>query len=284
MRDWILAARPKTLPAAVVPVWLGCALAYALEGKFSMWLALCTLLAATLIQVATNFFNDALDFQKGADTEGRIGPARITAGGKAGARRVMEMGCVVMLGAAAFSLPLAAARGWPILVIGIPSLYFSFGYTGGPVPLAYRGLGELFVILFFGLVAVAGTYFVQTGNWPLPPVVLGLQVGALSTVLIAVNNLRDIEEDRSTGKRTLAVRWGESFGRWEIAFLCFVPHVLAFYWPARVMLLPMVVLPLSFCITGIVFSNRPGPVFNKVLAMSALQMVLFAALFHVALS
>ena len=232
MNPWLLAARPKTLPAAVVPVWVGSVLAWKLTGAWSPWLGVCTVLSAMAIQVATNFFNDALDFKKGADTERRLGPVRVTASGLMAPRQVVVMGFLALLFGCAMAVPLILARGWPILAIGIPSLYFAWGYTGGPVPLAYRGLGELFVLGFFGLVAVAGTVFVQTGAWFWgPSLLLGIQVGCLSTALIAINNLRDIEEDSRTGKRTLAVRFGVGWAKYEVGVLSLLPWVL---WRDRV--------------------------------------------------
>ena len=165
MKALILAARPKTLPAAVCPVVAGSALAWRLTHQFSWLLAVCTLLSTIAIQVATNYFNDAVDAAKGADTSARLGPVRATASGLVSRKTMMLAGCIAALVAAAFSVPLIMERGWPIVVIGVVSLFFSYGYTGGPWPLAYRGLGEVFVMLFFGLVAVTGTVFVQTGEW-----------------------------------------------------------------------------------------------------------------------
>ncbi len=285
MKEWFQAARPKTLPAAIVPVWAGCVLAYGMQGRYDLSLAVWTLASAILIQVATNFFNDAIDFGKGADTDARLGPRRITASGRASGRAVMAAGGLCLAGAIACSAPLIAARGWPIVAIGIPSLYFAFGYTGGPLPLAYRGLGEIFVMLFFGLVAVAGTCFVQTGEWPTEALMLGFQVGSLSTVLIAVNNLRDIDEDRASGKNTLAVRFGLHFGRVEIATLCLAPHAVAAFWvtsgrPALA-LWPLVALPIGLVALWIVTQRPPGRDYNKALALSALQLVVFAAGFTV---
>lgn len=285
-KPWLLAARPKTLPAAVVPVWLGSVLAWMLDQAFSPWLTACTLGSAVAIQVATNLFNDAIDFGKGADTEKRLGPVRITASGMASPRSVVVAGAAALVVAVGLAFPLVLARGWPILAIGLPSLYFSFGYTGGPVPLAYRGLGELFVILFFGLVAVAGTFFVQTGRWGVESAMLGLQVGALSTALIAVNNLRDIEEDRRSGKRTLAARFGLRFGRVEIATLMLAPHALGVFWVTSgrpmLFLLPLLAAPLALHLIFQVSRFPPGPVYNRVLALSGAQLILFGALFTAA--
>ena len=219
LKPWIMAARPKTLGAAIAPVLVGSVLGWRMSGQFCVWLMLATLGACICLQIATNFFNDAVDSLKGSDTKERLGPVRITASGYMSPRAVLLAGALVLLVAAALSVPLIWYRGWPILAIGIPSLFFCYGYTGGPMPLAYLGLGELFVMIFFGFVAVSGSYYVQTGEWSWGSLLAGLQVGALSTVLIAINNLRDIEEDSKTGKRTLAVRLGKHFARHEINLL-----------------------------------------------------------------
>lgn len=280
--DWIAAARPKTLGAAIAPVAVGCALAEKISGKFDVSLALCTLGSCGALQIATNFFNDALDSIKGADTQARIGPRRITAAGRADAGTV-KIAAWMMLGLATLlAMPLFEARGLPILYIGIPSLYFCFGYTGGPVPLAYRGLGELFVILFFGLVAVTGTAFVQSGEWYEAAVVAGFQIGCLSTVLIAINNLRDLDEDRRSGKKTLAVRLGVGFARAEIVLLIVAAHAAGFYWVLhgwqRAFTLPLATLPLGLFVTWRVIVEPPGRGHNRLLAMSGVQLPVFAAL------
>lgn len=280
--DWIAAARPKTLGAAIAPVAVGCALAAKVSGKLDWTLAICTLGSCMALQIATNFFNDALDALKGADTQARIGPRRITASGAASAGAVKTAAWLMLGIAALLSLPLIEARGLPILFIGIPSLYFCFGYTGGPVPLAYRGLGELFVILFFGLVAVTGTVFVQTGEWLVYGLVAGLQIGCLSTVLIAINNLRDVEEDRRSGKRTLAVRLGVGFARVEIVLLILAAHALGVYWFTesweRVFTMPLITLPVGLFVAWRVVVEPPGRGHNRLLAMSGVQLLVFATL------
>jgi 1,4-dihydroxy-2-naphthoate polyprenyltransferase len=280
--DWIAAARPKTLGAAIAPVAVGCALAAKITGKLDWTLALCTLGSCGALQIATNFFNDALDSIKGADTHERIGPRRITASGAASAGSVKAAAWLMLVLATLLAVPLFEARGLPILFIGIPSLYFSFGYTGGPLPLAYRGLGELFVILFFGLIAVTGTAFVQTGEWYVAAVVAGFQIGCLSTVLIAVNNLRDVNEDRQTGKRTLAVRLGVGFARTEIALLIIVAHASGLYWVdqgwERAFTLPLVTLPIGLFLVWRVIAEPPSRGHNRLLAMSGVQLLIFASL------
>ncbi len=230
LTDWIAASRPKTLGAAIAPVLVGTTIGANVAGEWHPWLAVCTLLSCIALQVATNFFNDAIDFVKGSDTAERQGPRRITASGVVSPKQVIVAGCVTLAIATALSVPLILARGWPIIAIGIPSLYFCYGYTGGPAPLAYRGLGELFVILFFGLVAVTGSAFVQSGQWHVEALIAGVEIGCLSTVLIAINNLRDIVEDTKSGKRTLAVRFGERFARWEIIALLVSATLLHWRW------------------------------------------------------
>ena len=286
IKSCVLAARPKTLPAALVPVWVGCVLAWKLTGGWHPWLALGTLIGALSIQIATNFFNDAIDSAKGADTPRRLGPVRVTASGLLRPRAVMVMAAGFLALAIACGGGLYQARGWPVAVIGVPSLLLAYGYTGGPFPLAYRGMGEIFVIAFFGLIAVTGTVFIQTGGWPPAAVLLGLQTGLLSAVLISVNNARDREEDSTTGKRTLAVRFGPHVAaaiiRLEIQLAVVVGLLwIAFGQPALVSACAPVVL-LGWRILRGVRTLPPGPAFNRLLAMGGVQLILFAAAFHVA--
>ena len=282
----LLAARPKTLPAAIVPVWTGCVLAWKMTGNFHPWLATCTLLGALAIQIATNFFNDAIDHHKGADTVRRLGPQRVTASGLLSPRAVMAVAGVFLAIATLCGLVLYQARGWPILAIGLPSLFLAFGYTGGPFPLAYRGMGEIFVVLFFGLVAVAGTVFVQGGTWPPEAFLLGGQVGLLSALLISINNFRDREEDASTGKRTLAARFGAKTAAaliWlEIKIAAFAGLLwIAFDMP-HMMLASLPVMLIGPRVIWVVLTRPPGPEYNRTLALAGMQLVLFAAVFHLA--
>jgi 1,4-dihydroxy-2-naphthoate octaprenyltransferase len=286
LKSCVLAARPKTLPAAIVPVWAGCVLAWKISGGFDAMLALCTLLGAVAIQIATNFFNDAIDAKKGADTARRLGPVRVTASGMLSHRTVMALAAGFLGIALLCGVVLYQARGWPIVLIGIPSLFLAYGYTGGPFPLAYRGMGEIFVILFFGLIAVAGTVFIQTGGWPREALLLGAQTGLLSAVLISINNFRDREEDATTGKRTLAVRFGPKVAAaviWlEIKLAAFggilwlaLGHPSLFFASLPVLLIGMRI------IWG-VLTMPPGPGFNRLLALGGAQLVLFALVFHLA--
>ena len=281
MNAYLLASRPKTLPAAIVPVWVGCALAYRLTGAWDGWLAFYTVMSAVWIQVATNFFNDAIDSEKGADTDARLGPVRATAAGQLSLKTVYTAAFVCLLLAAAFGWPLFVARGWPMIAIAVPSFYLAYGYTGGPLPLAYRGLGELFVILFFGLVAVMGTVFVQTGVWYVQALVAGLAIGCLSAVLIAINNLRDVDEDRLNDKRTLAVKWGRPAVLRLVWMMCLIAYTSAVWLFGSVLgllyFLPAFIVGLL--IIGNIYKHLPSQIYNKFLAMAALQLILYAAAF-----
>ena len=288
LKSYLIAARPKTLPAAFVPVWVGCLLAWRSAGSVDWYLALWTFLGAAAIQIATNFFNDAIDYERGADTEYRLGPQRVTASGLLSQRAVYGGAWACLIAACLCSLPLLQSRGWIIVAVGVPSLYLSYGYTGGSFPLAYLGLGEVFVILFFGLVAVGGSYFVQVGTWDWPAGVLGLQVGLLSAILIAINNLRDVEEDRRSHKNTLAVRFGSAGIHQMIAAFVVVAMMLSFlgsfygapWFP--VLSIPWFLIGL-FCVKG-VKASPPSERYNRFLAIAAIQLMLFAVLFTVAVS
>jgi 1,4-dihydroxy-2-naphthoate octaprenyltransferase len=281
MNAYLLAARPKTLPAAIVPVWVGCALAYHLTGAWDGWLAFYTVMGAVWIQVATNFFNDAIDSEKGADTDARLGPVRATATGRLSLKTVYIAAFVCLLLASAFGWPLFVARGWPMIVIAVPSFYLAYGYTGGPFPLAYKGLGELFVILFFGLVAVMGTVFVQTGVWYVEALVAGLAIGCLSAVLIAINNLRDVDEDSSNDKRTLAVKWGRSAVLRLVWMMCLIAYTSAVWLFGSVsgLLYFLPAFIVGLLIIANIYKHLPSQIYNKFLAMAALQLILYAVAF-----
>ena len=285
MRALLLAARPKTLPAAVVPVWVGCCLACHLEGEWVPLLMWGTLLSAVCIQIATNLFNDAIDAEKGADTRQRLGPTRVTSSGLMSKKSVLFCAAGFLVLASCFALILIEARGWSVLLIGIPSLYLSYGYTGGRFPLAYLGLGELFVFLFFGIVATMGTYFVQTGEWRAESALLGVAVGGLSCFLIAINNLRDKEEDQVTGKKTLAVRIGTGLYRRLMVMMAAYTSlaILGVWWWLDL----QVGLEIGFIILGWVLLNfvlisKKAEKLNLYLAFSGMLLVMFGVVFQIA--
>lgn len=207
VRTWLLAIRPRTLPAAVAPVLVGTGIAVAHE-RAVLGPALAALTGALLIQIATNLANDYFDFVRGADTDERLGPTRVTQAGLLPPRTVLAATLVTMGLAVAVGAYLVWVGGLPILVIGVLALICVVAYTGGPFPLAYHGLGDVFVFVFFGLVAVAGTYWVQALSFEWELLTAGAAVGALITAILVVNNLRDRRGDAKVGKRTLAVRLG----------------------------------------------------------------------------
>lgn len=207
---WVLATRPRTLTAGAAPVVAGTGLAAA-DGVFAQLPALAALVGALLIQIATNLANDYYDFAKGSDTGERLGPVRVTQAGILPPDAVFR-GMVLTLGLAFLTgVYLVWVGGWPVAVIGLVSMLMGVCYTGGPYPLSYNGLGDVFVFVFFGLVATATTYYVQAGFWSPGAILAGAGLGAMSTAMLVVNNLRDRETDGAAGKRTLAVRFGDRF-------------------------------------------------------------------------
>jgi len=276
VNPWILAARPKTLSAAIVPVLMGTALA---APRISWPLFAYTLLGAVLIQIATNFINDALDFKKGADTSERLGPIRVTQAGLLSADAVLRGAWMCLAGAALCGIPLVLRGGWPLLAIGLASMAMAYAYTGGPYPLAYHGLGEIFVILFFGLIAIGGTFYVQTLRLTRDALLAGFAAGSLATVLLVINNLRDVENDRRSRKETLAVRFGEAFARIEVAFFALAPFaaVLFITW------LPLVALPLALLVIACAM-RRHGVALNRCLGMAGALQWAFGILFVIGCS
>lgn len=284
---WWQAFRPKTLTAALIPVAVGTALTISHGEMVKWWITLFAALSATFIQIGTNLVNDALDHKKGADTSERLGPTRVTSSGLMSYRKVMWAAVIAFLFALVFGLPLVLYGGWPIVVIGVISLFLGYAYTGGPFPLAYVGLGDLFVILFFGLIAVSGTYYLQTHQWSFESVIAGLQIGFLATTLIAINNLRDMNQDVKVGKRTMAVRLGLQGARLEIAALFTCSFLLSFYWIIQGLwmaaFLPWLCWPLAYFIIRDCYRHKPGPIYNTLLAKSALVHMLFGSLLSVGL-
>ena len=285
MNPWILAARPRTLGAAIIPVLAGCALAVSISA-FDPLVSALILASAVLIQIATNFFNDAIDHAKGADTDQRLGPTRVTSAGLLPARRVMTGAFLTLMLAALLAIPLVLRGGGIILLIGILSLLFAYAYTGGPFPLAYLGLGEIFVILFFGLIAVAGTFYLNTLAFSAAAILAGMQIGLHSSVLLAVNNLRDLETDRAANKKTLAARFGLTFARRENAALVIAPFLLGLAWlPLGYLwafLLPLIALPLAWWLARACLAAKPDRSVNQLLAQAAALHAAFGLLLALA--
>jgi 1,4-dihydroxy-2-naphthoate octaprenyltransferase len=281
MKVWLLAARPKTLSAAVAPVLVGTALAHGGRLPINWFMFACALLGAIFIQIGTNLVNDAIDFKRGADTHERLGPVRVTQAGLLSANAVLG-GAYVCFGLAAIcGVPLILRGGWPIVVIGIASILAAYAYTGGPYPLAYHGLGELFVMIFFGIVAVEGSYYVQQLQFSFVVLFGGLACGALAVVLLAINNLRDLESDRTNRKMTLAARFGERFATGEIewmalfAYLCAIVLAYLHDWH---LLTTLVSMPLAIVVVQKTRHAR-GAELNQCLALAGALQWAFAVLF-----
>jgi 1,4-dihydroxy-2-naphthoate polyprenyltransferase len=281
LRLWALAARPRTLPAAIAPVLVGSALGLDDRGDLRPLPFVAALVGSVFIQIGTNLANDYSDARRGADTEDRLGPVRVTAGGLLPPRRVL-VGTYVAFGVAvAAGVYLAAVAGWELLVVGMLSIAAGVLYTGGPRPYGYAGLGELFVFLFFGLVAVNGSYFVQTEELAWEAFVLSVPVGLLASAILVVNNIRDIDTDRRAGKRTLAVKLGR--GRTRKLFMVMV--VVAFLVPLSLVIdgdwwlaLSLVAIPLAAPLINTVNTRTDGPSLNSALAASGRLLAAFSLL------
>jgi 1,4-dihydroxy-2-naphthoate polyprenyltransferase len=282
LRLWLLAARPRTLPAAVAPVLVGTALAGA-EDSFRPLAFACALVGSVFIQIGTNLSNDYSDARRGADTEDRLGPVRVTAGGLMPPRQVL-VGTYVAFGIAiAAGVYLIATAGWELLAVGLASILAGVLYTGGPRPYGYEGLGELFVFLFFGVVAVTGSYYVQTEELRWEALALSVPVGLLAAAILVVNNVRDAETDRRAGKRTLAVRLGrERARRLFVAMLAGAFLVPPAIWLAGGLsawvLLALLALPLAPPLARTVLARSDGPSLNGALADTGRLLAAFSVL------
>ncbi len=297
----MIAARPQTLPAAAAPVIVGVGLAIE-AGAFAPLPALAAFVGAALIQIGTNFANDYYDAIQGADTDDREGFTRVVASGLIEPGEVKRAMWLTFAAAILVGTYLVSVGGVPILVIGLASVAAGIAYTGGPYPLGYHGLGDLFVFVFFGVVAVTGTYYVQaaalvggafplwipSGTVTLAAVVASLPIAALSTNILVVNNVRDREEDAQTGKRTLAVRFGYRFARVEYLALLALAYLTPFWFLARgyglATLLPLVTLPLAAAVARTVLTETAGDALNPALESTGKLLAAYAVAFAVGLA
>ncbi len=283
INSWILASRPRTLPAALVPVMVGSALAI-YHGKFFPAYSIIALLCSILIQIGTNFTNDLHDHLKGSDTKERKGPQRVLASGLISVKE-MELGIFfIFFLAFLLGLYLVYSVGLIILWIGIFSIVAGLAYTAGPFPLAYNGLGDIFVFIFFGIVGTVGTYYLHVQQFTSLAFLISLPVGGLITNILIVNNYRDIEEDKSNRKNTLAVLLGKEFSRFEYVFFIlvsfFVPFLLHFKYDFNFwVFLPYLTLPLAITLVKMIYAFN-GVQLNKTLELTAK----FSALFGLLLS
>jgi len=301
-RAWLAAARPQTLPAAAAPIVVGGGLAWA-DGVFALVPLLAAFVGAALIQIGTNFANDYYDAIQGADTEAREGFTRVTQAGIIAPERVKQAMYLTFAAAVAVGSYLVYIGGLPILIIGLVSVASGIAYTGGPYPLGYHGLGDLFVFVFFGIIAVVGTYYVQAAavlaeplSTTIPPgtvtwtaFLASLPVAAISTNILVVNNIRDKKEDATTGKRTLAVRFGYRVSRLEYTGLFGLAYLIPVWlwvgegWP-RTVLLPLLTLPVAMLVTRTVWTNASGAALNPALETTGKLLAAYSLLFGVGLA
>jgi 1,4-dihydroxy-2-naphthoate octaprenyltransferase len=284
---WMMAARPKTLPAGIAPVLVGTALAGFLH-VFHPLRFIAALLGSILIQVGTNLSNDYSDARRGADTEDRLGPVRVTAGGLVPPRQVLIATYVTFGLAVLCGIYLIAVAGWALLLIGLASILAGVLYTGGPRPYGYEGLGELFVFLFFGVAAVAGSYYVQVRDFSWESFALSVPVGLIAAGLLVVNNTRDIDTDRRANKRTLAVRLGRERARVMYATMICASYPLALitwvFGPLKPwLLISWLTLPLALGVIQLVRTHTDGPSLNRALAKTGQLQLAFCVLLSVGL-
>jgi 1,4-dihydroxy-2-naphthoate octaprenyltransferase len=282
INSWIIASRPRTLPAAIVPVLVGSAAA-AYDHRFILLLALIALACSLLIQIGTNFTNDLYDYLKGADNEKRKGPLRVMVNGLITVNEMKIGIIIVFLSAFILGLYLVYMGGFFVLVIGVASILAGIAYTAGPYPLAYNGLGDLFVFMFFGIVGTVGTYYVQAHTLSYLPFLCSIPVGALITNILVVNNYRDIDEDRAANKFTLAVKFGREFTRYQFIFLIFLsflmPLILFFGFEFNVWIfLPYLSFPIASKLIIMLYSYN-GKELNKTLELTARLSAIFGLLF-----
>jgi 1,4-dihydroxy-2-naphthoate polyprenyltransferase len=282
VRIWVMAARPKTLPLGVAPVLVGTALAGYLH-IFHPLRFVAALLGSIFIQVGANLSNDYSDAHRGADTEDRLGPVRVTAGGLVPPRQVLIATYVTFGLAVLCGSYLIAVAGWQLLLIGVASIVAGVLYTGGPRPYGYEGLGEVFVFLFFGIAAVAGSYFAQVRDFSWESLVLSAPIGLIAAAVLVVNNTRDIDTDRRANKRTLAVRIGRERSRRMYAAMVLVAYPVALipwvFGPLRAwLLLPFLTLPLTAGVIRIVSTHSDGPSLNRALAKTGQLQLCFCVL------
>jgi 1,4-dihydroxy-2-naphthoate octaprenyltransferase len=283
---WWMAIRPKTLPAAASGVLMGSALAWR-DGSFQILPALAALGVALLLQIGSNVANDVYDFERGTDTSERQGPLRVTQAGLLTPAQVKRGMWIIFALAAGLGLYLAFLRGWVVIAIGMAAILSAIAYTGGPFPLGYYGLGDLFVFIFFGVAAVAGTYFVQVGSVSVAAWWMSVPVGLIITAILVVNNLRDIENDRKAGKHTLAVRLGERGTRLEYAFCMLIAYlILPALIAAKIIpawsMLTWLSFPLAWK-TWRVVATQAGRPLNAALAGTGQTVFVFSLLFWVGL-
>ena len=283
---WIIAFRIKTLPAAISPVLVGTALAFKMSNNFNLVTFLSILSASILIQIGTNLSNDLSDFLKGADTKDRLGPIRVAQSGLLTTDK-LKLGIIISFSLAIlFGFYLVTIGGYMIILIGLLSIISGILYTSGPYPLGYNGLGDIFVFIFFGIIAVMGTYYLQTLTINVESFICGIIMGSLSTAILVVNNIRDVITDADSGKNTLAVKLGLTFSKIEFLIMVFLPYILSLYLYLLIndmgIFLSFFTLPISFNLIYQIF-NKVGEQLNGVLVKTARLLFIYSLLLTIGL-
>jgi 1,4-dihydroxy-2-naphthoate octaprenyltransferase len=287
LSSWLMAARPRTLSLSITPVAVGSALAWAVAGKIFVSAVLAALISSAAIQIGTNLHNDAVDSERGGDGPDRVGPPRVTALGLLSAANVKRGAAVCFATAALMGLYLIALGGWPILLLGVLSIVAGFAYTGGPWPTAYTPLGEVFVIAFFGVGAVGGTFWLNTGAFGMAALETGLALGLLTGAVLLVNNIRDVEADTRVGRRTLAIVVGRKGTNWIYGAMLLLPFALLLplgrALPDGHVWLALVALPLALALIYFFLREPPGRGFNRILVQTVRIQLLFSLLLSIGL-
>jgi len=273
LKFWVAGIRPKTLITSLSPILIASGWSITQKGYyyFSWFIFSFALVSAISIQIATNFINDAIDFKKGADTEGRLGPTRIVNSGLGSYKQVIQVAVAFLILASVFGLPLVWLGGLPILLIGLSSLFLAYSYTAGPFPLAYLGLGEIFVVMFFGIIPVAGMLYLYNQEFFSESIFLGLLVGSMSSSLILINNMRDVELDVGAGRKTLPIRLGKRFALFLLCAFLVLPPMLSsgwVMWKANwiIAILPLIVLPSCIRLLMDISKEPPSQKYNEFLS------------------
>lgn len=279
---WLMTIRPKALTQPFVPVYAATLLAFSTLQTINWLLAGLSLVVAVLVQHGSHLINDAIDFKRGADTATRLGPIRPLQRGLLSFQEVYVAGLVCLLLALIAGIPLIQTGSWPIAAALVTSAAMAYLYTGGPYPLAYSGLSDLFVFLFYGWCCTASVYYAQTLKLDPPVFLLSTQLGLLATVMLVVVNLRDVQDDTKVNKRTLVVRLGPALAKVELACLALVPFALSPIWwwlgYKEAALMPMLALPLALKLVRDIYCNEPGAIYNRFMGISGLLHLSFALL------
>lgn len=285
IRAWATAARLRTLPIPTIQVGVGTCLAYSMTGFINWPIFLCTWLIGIFITMSVNLINDVIDFDKGADKPKRTGFLKVISAGIIPRRQVLIAGVSCMIVVILLAIPLAIHSSWLLYPFILFSVLMTYCYTGGPYPLSYLGLSELFILIFYGFLCVGASYYVQTGSLPFPIFLCALQMGLLAILPNALNNFRDMYDDAEDNKLTLAVRFGRGFAKKEIALLTFFPFVLGIAWIPlgfiEAALIPLLLLPMAFLFVRSVWITAPGPSFNRLFGLSVLVHFMFGCFLSV---